>query len=373
MKYLDMKKTTQILYDDTKPKNSKRFYAVVFIIGIFVLAVLLGVVFLSKDAKALFNPISIVSNISGINLWETDGRTNILILGVDSRSSGSITDNKLTDVMIVVSIGKTDGDIVMISIPRDLWVNNPSGYQSKINAVYSAGYYGELNKSNDADKANTEGIKAVETVAEDVLGMPVHYYATVNFEIFKATVDTIGGISVNVDNTFTDYQYPIEGKENAPENERYQTVHFDAGTQTMDGETALKFVRSRHSIDLEEGTDFARSKRQQKVITAIKDKVLSVETLLSPGKISGLYANYAKNVKSDVDLQTAQAFAALAQKSDFSKVKSVVLDNENDAESGGLLYAPDMTLYNGQYVLIPRAGDFSQIHAFVQRYLFGNK
>jgi polyisoprenyl-teichoic acid--peptidoglycan teichoic acid transferase len=174
-----------------------------------------------------------------------------------------------------------------------------------------------------------------------------------------------------VDNSFDDYTYPIEGKENAPENERYETLHFTAGPTQMDGKLALKFVRSRHGNN-NEGTDFARAKRQQKVMLAVKDKAMSAQTLLNPSKLSDLYDAYSKNVDTDIDFGTAQGFYLLSQKVDFAKIKSIVLDDRSSSEQGGLLYSPtDTSLYGGAYVLIPRAGDYSQLHAYVQRYIFG--
>jgi LCP family protein required for cell wall assembly len=206
-----------------------------------------------------------------------------------------------------------------------------------------------------------------------VLGIPVHYYAVVNFSLFKDAIDTLGGIDVNVDRDFIDYQYPVEGKEDAPLNERYQTVEFKAGPQTMDGETALKYVRSRKGNN-GEGTDFARSERQQKVIEAIKKKALSTQTLINPVKLKQLYDLYSKEVDTNVSLNDVQSFYLLSQQVDFDKIISVVLDDRSAADEGGLLYSPvDDKLYGGAYVLIPKAGDFSQIHAYVQRYLFSQK
>jgi anionic cell wall polymer biosynthesis LytR-Cps2A-Psr (LCP) family protein len=141
----------------------------------------------------------------------------------------------------------------------------------------------------------------------------------------------------------------------------------------MNGKTALKYVRSRHG-DNNEGTDFARSKRQQNVISAIKNKAMSTKTLLNPVKLKELYDAYAKNVDTNVTMSNVQSFYLLSQQVDFNKIISVVLDDRSEAVEGGLLYAPeDNTLYGGQYVLIPKIEDYSQIHAYVQKYLFGDK
>lgn len=333
-------------------KENKPIKRIFFIV--LSLIVLAGAVFAIKKGKHLFDPVNIVNTVVAANLKETDGRTNILVLGSDKRADGGVVTSELTDTILVASIGSVEHDVVLISLPRDLWIETPSGYHSKINAVYTVGGATELMK-----------------VVENVLGIPIHYYGVVSFDLFREAINTLGGVDVNVERGFTDYFYPIEGKENAPLAERYETVHFEQGVQKLDGDTALKFVRSRHG-DNEEGTDFARSARQQKVIAAIKEKALSLETLINPIKLKDLYDVYSKNIDTNVSFADIQSFYLLSQQVDFNKITSIVLDDRSEAEAGGLLYAPtDTELYGGAYVLIPKTGDFSQIHAYVQKYLFG--
>lgn len=361
MKYADINlKNSANRIDITVPQPRGK-NGVIAVLLVFTILGTIGYLFKDK-IKGWFDPISVVASVNSAKLKETDGRTNILLLGSDKRSQGPVT-SILTDTILVASIGKVDNDVVLISVPRDLWVQSPNGFHSKINAIYTV--------AENNQKGN--GPIELEKTLEEVLGIPIHYYALVTFDLFEQAIDILGGVSVNVDTAFTDYSYPIEGKENAPENERYETIHFEAGMQTMDGKTALKFVRSRHG-DNNEDTDFARSKRQQKVIAAIKDKSLSLETLLDFNKIKNLYDTYSGNVDTDIDIATIQTFYLLSKQVDLSEVVSVVLDDRSDANEGGLLYAPeDKTLYGNLYVLIPQTGDYSQIHAFVQRYLFGNK
>jgi len=345
------------------PVNTHTSNAKGIVLFLICLIFMGGLVYAFRD-KILqaFDPISVVASVSGAKLKETDGRTNVLLLGSDKRSKGVVT-SILTDTILVASIGKVDNDVVLISIPRDLWVQSPSGYHSKINAIYT------LAENNQPGT----GPEELKKTLENVLGIPIHYYALITFDLFEQAIDTLGGVNVKIDNSFTDYYYPIEGKENAPENERYEVVHFYTGDQIMDGKTALKFVRSRHG-DNNEDTDFARSKRQQKVIAALKDKAFSLQTLLDFNKIKSLYDVYSGNVDTDINIATIQSFYLLSKQIDLSKVVSIVLDDRSQANEGGLLYAPeDKTLYSNQYVLIPQTGDYSQIHAYVQKYLFGNK
>ena len=325
-------------------------------IVLFVLLLTIIYVFRDGISKA-FDPKSIVVDAATSGLKDTDGRVNVLLLGSDKRISDTRS-GELTDTILVASIGIVEGNIVLISLPRDLWVEaknaNGQTFQSKINSVYAFG-----------------GAEELGNTVENVLGIPIHYYAVINFEVFKEAIDILGGVEVHVENAFTDYEYPVEGMESATNlADRYETVHFDDGVQIMDGETALKYVRSRHG-DNGEGTDFARSRRQQKVIAAIKQKVLTLETLVSLEKIIELYKAYAANVDTNVSLKDVDGFYFLATTIDFHNMKSIVLDDRSTADAGGLLYSPeDTTLYGGAYVLLPQSGDFNQIHAYVQRYLF---
>lgn len=339
-----------------KPKQRKNSGKAKLLVILILFLTVSGLVLYFRDnIKSLFDPVSIVANVSAADLKETDGRTNVLLLGSDKRTEGKI-ESELTDTILVASIGRVDKDVVLISLPRDLWVQSPKEYYEKINAIYAYG-----------------GAEEIKEVVQDVLGIPIHYHAVITFDLFSETVDILGGIEVTVDKDFTDNYYPIEGKENAPESERYETVEFKAGKQTMDGNTALKFARSRKGNN-DEGTDFARSKRQQKVIMAIKDKALSVQTLINPVKLKDLYDSYSKNVDTDIDFGVVQNFYLLSQQIEFDRVVAVVLDDRSLANEGGLLYAPeDKSLYGERYVLVPQTGDYSQIHAYVQRYLYGNK
>ncbi len=358
MTYIDVKVKRE------KPKKKKSIFTKILVTIIVPGLLIGGGVVVAKKGVHWFDPISIVATVSASDLRETDGRTNLLLLGSDKRMAGTI-ESELTDTLLVVSIGRVEHDVVLISLPRDLWVKDSRGAKSKINAVYT------LNKEDQSDIVT--GGEAIMQVASDVLGVPVHYYSVINFELFKDVVDILGGVEVEVERSFTDYSYPVEGKENAPLSERYETIEFKEGLQNMDGDAALKFVRSRKGTN-GESTDFARSERQQKVISAIKNKALSIETLINPIKIKELYDIYSNEIDTNIMFNDVQSFYLLSQQVDFNRITSIVLDDRSAADEGGLLYSPvDDELYGGAYVLIPKVGDFSQLHAYVQRYLFSQK
>jgi len=337
-------------------------YIFAFLITVGIIS---GLILKSKYPEALaniFKPVSVVSNaIVDGHLKTTDGRTNILILGMDKRSTENHNvSSVLTDTMMVVSIDEKGEKPVVISIPRDLWVPET---QSKINAVYAL---------------SGKDINLTKKAVEVVVGMPIHYYVLVGFDAFKDSVDAVGGINIVVDETFDDYLYPIEGMENAiPESLRYEYLHFDAGSQTMDGETTLKYARSRHSTNANEQGDFARARRQQKVAVAIKDKATSADTLLNPTKIKDLYDSYSKNIVTDITLSDALVFYQKYKDLEIGGISKIVLSNETRNEDNlgsGTLIAPTeeerAEMYTGQYVLIPADRTYNHIHGMIRSALF---
>ena len=166
MKYVDLKKQKAIKV--SQPKKPDGFLKVIPLLVIITTVV--GILYIFKDQiKTSFNPINIVANVAAADLESSDGRTNILILGSDRRKLGNGNETPLlTDTILVASIGNVDNDIVMISLPRDLWVND---YHSKINAVYSV-----------------NGIGVLKEVVEDVMGVPIHYHVLVTFELFEEAI-----------------------------------------------------------------------------------------------------------------------------------------------------------------------------------------
>jgi LCP family protein required for cell wall assembly len=338
-------------------KSMKKIF---IIISLFLTPILvIGYIFGFSNLN-IFNPVKIASNLSRPDLKSTDARINILILGIDKRTSGNIVTSVLTDTILVASIGLNDNKMTLISLPRDLWVQSSLGYYGKINSVYAQ-------RNSSGQMLGPDGVK---NVVSEVLDIPIHYNITINFEVFKKIIDTLGGVDVEIENSFTDAEYPIEGKENAPLNERYETISFRKGVERMDGERALKFVRSRHG-DGVEGTDFARSKRQQRVILAIKDKLTSAQTFIDLPKLKELYTLYETEVESNISSDDLVSFFTLYKKIDLQNLRRIVLDDRSSLEEGGLLVSPqNRDEYAGAYVLIPRSGDFSQIQAYVKKYLF---
>jgi LCP family protein required for cell wall assembly len=366
MRYIDLGVSPQTSLD--KKINSRKRLALLAISCLSAaLVIYAGYVFywpLSNIFRQIFkNPgvvLSFVRNPSG-ELKSTDGKTNFLLLGIDKRDNVPYTfigpsgtqerNGFLSDTIIVLSVDLNTKQASMISIPRDTWISIPGWTNmppssGKINSVYSLG---------DAYNYPGGGLKLTERVVSEYLGIPIHYGVRIDFEGFKKGVDTLNGIDVVVDKTFDDYMYPIEGKENSscPDGTfdcRYAHVHFNAGLNHMDGETALEYVRSRKGTN-GEGSDFARARRQQKVIQAAVKKTLSLGNLLDPVKLNSLFRDFGQAVETDFDLKSLPQIIKLAKEVKTDNMKTFVLD-----PSSGLMYQPDASSYGGAYVIIPSKG-----------------
>lgn len=295
------------------------------------------------------------------SLESHNNRTNLLILGASG--SQSKTDD-LTDTMIFVSIDRASADVVMLSIPRDIWLDS---LQAKINTAY---HYGEKRKKGG-------GFVLAKDAAYEVFNQPIHYGILIDFEGFVKIIDLLGGLDIKVDRSFDDYKYPIAGKENDDCNGdseykcRYEHLHFDTGWQQMNGQLALKFVRSRNA-EGEEGTDFARSQRQRKVILALKDKIFSAKVLLNPKKVIELKKTFGNHLIYDTQFNEEQITAFLSLFLRFVKnknqIRTISLDI-GDEDSPGFLYNPPLKEYD-QWVLIPRTEDWNEIQRYVEEKIY---
>jgi LCP family protein required for cell wall assembly len=239
----------------------------------------------------------------------------------------------------------------LVSVPRDLWVPT---LKAKINSAY---HYGE-------EKKKGGGLVLAKASVEEVLGQAVHYGLCLDFAGFKKAVDLLGGVEIEVERAFDDYKYPIAGKENVyPESLRYEHVHFDEGLQTMDGEKALKYVRSRYAQGVE-GSDFARSARQQRFLLAFKKEILSKETLLNPKRIVELVKTFGDSIDTDVPVETYPAFLKLFLGVKQEEIKKEVL-NSGEGGNGGVLYEPLAEKFDNQFVLMPKNDDWKMFKDYV--------
>lgn len=272
----------------------------------------------------------LVSN-PATNLTTLDHRVNTVVLGI---GGDGYAGSDLTDSIIFISLNVDTQKALLIPIPRDIWVES---LQAKINTAY---HYGKKRESG--------GRNLIKSAVTEITGQPVHYVVVLDFVGFEKAIDAIGGIDVQVERTFDDYKYPVLGQETAPiESDRYTHVHFDAGLTHMNGATALQFARSRHAQG-DEGTDFARLARQEKIILSFRDKVLSTKTLLNSDTLGNLINSVQSSIDTDIRTNEYGSFARLALDMDRSTaVASISLEDY-------LQNPPNKRPYQGQWVLIPK-------------------
>lgn len=345
--------------------------------NLFFLALLIAfAVFVLKTAS-LYPFLFHLFLDKGVNLKQDNNVINILLLGI---GGGTHEGPNLTDTIILASVNSKNNKIILTSIPRDLWVPDLNGQNKKINTAYAVGEF----------RRNGGGLSLSKAAAGKITGQNIDYALRIDFSGFVKAVDIIGGLDINVDNPFDDYQYPIDGKENdscgknsdelqkiaTEEAEmqikdlpcRYKHLHFDKGLNHMNGETALEYARSRHAEGIE-GSDFARSKRQEKVIIAFKGKILSAQTFINPARIISLYEVLKGSLDTDIKQDEFDDFVRLGQEAKGSKIQSAVIDTGDDQTQrpGLLIYAPISAEYFYLSTLIPRIGNgnFSEIQKYI--------
>ena len=330
----------------------KKILKVTTIVLSVLLVLLLGGYYLSQMAGIklgitdVFNPIKANPQLEKDSSGEY---TNVLFVGIDSRGPNSGLQN--TDTIMLVSYNHEKNYAVMTSIPRDFFVKVPEQERyTKINGIYAIGERIQQG----------EGLNYLKGVVEDVTGREIQYYGMVNLVGFVDLIDTIGGIEVDVENSFTDHRYPVEGAES-----RYQTISFQSGLQTMDGTTALRFVRSRYSMDAYEGSDFARARRQQRVITAVREELLSSSTYLNPRKILNIISVLDNNIKySKFTNEEIQAAIKILQKEEMQTYSFVL-----DPSIANYQLITDRGLTLDAYAVGPRAGlnNYEEVHRYVRK------
>lgn len=311
---------------------------------------------------------------------DPDRTFSILLLGYGGAGHDGAY---LTDSIILARIIPRQQQIDLISLPRDLWVSIPSSLAAslpaKINSAYAVGIddHQYPNKSPEfTGKAG--GGEISKYVVSQVTGVKADYFVAVDFSGFIKVIDQLGGIDVQVDRTFDDQFYPLDigASDTCGKSEeelkaltatlsgekldqqftcRYEQLHFDKGLQYLDGATALKYARSRHSLT--DGGDFNRSERQRQVLEAVKNKVVSLNFF---NKIIPVFNTLSNHVVTDIDLNTMEKLLSRASEFSTYKINSLAITDKNYLKIG--------KSKDGQSILIPKLGenDFSEIQTFLQ-------
>ena len=274
---------------------------------------------------------------------QSDDRINILLLGMGGVGHEGPF---LTDTSIILSFQPSTRSVAMISVPRDLGVAIDGRGQRKIN---NANSFGEANEPGS-------GGEYARQIFAKTFNLDIPYYIRVDFKAFEEIINTVGGLTIDVKKAFVDNLYP------GP-NYSYAPISFEAGAQNMNGERALQYVRSRHGTN-GENSDFARSKRQQQVLTALKSRLLSLGTYTNPVRIQQIINSLNTHVTTNLDFGQMMYLASEARSAD-GEIKTLVLDN---APKGYLI---PFTSPEGAWLLAPKTGNFDEINLAVKN-IFAN-
>ena len=265
-------------------------------------------------------------------------RLNVLLIGADQRPQENTFN---TDTMIVVSIDTRTNQVAMFSLPRDtVDVPLPPGpaqnvfggvFRGKINSLWTAATNrSDLFAGNQAQR----GFNALKSTLGNLYGLQIDYYVAVNFDGFKQVVDTLGGVTINVQVPVMDDRYPGDDG-------RLHRVFIPSGIQHMTGEEALVYARSRHA-----STDFDRAQRQQRVLISLKDQA-NIEQILP--KLPSLIKALQNTVHTDIPTNQLPNLLPLVGQVNTSDIRSYVFSPPLYATE----YLSDPTGLGRGYVIVP--------------------
>jgi LCP family protein required for cell wall assembly len=252
---------------------------------------------------------------TGPPVWDGTSRLNVLLLGTDRRPQESEAQPwGNSDTILLVSVDPGLQGAAMISVPRDLYLQIPGVGLEKINAAYREG-----------------GPSLATKVVGDLLGQPIHRWASIDTTAFAKMIDSVGGVVVDVERPIRDDEYP---------NPDYsiRRIYIPAGLQWLDGERALWYARSRHETD-----DFDRGMRQQRIMLSLEERLREPGTLR---RLPVLMDTLAGAVQTDITPKEALALARLGATRNVGAVRSLVLQ---PPQYGSVINRPDL------YAITPNA------------------
>jgi polyisoprenyl-teichoic acid--peptidoglycan teichoic acid transferase len=275
-----------------------------------------------------------------------DERINVLLLGYGGPGHDG---PYLTDSIMLVSIRPATREAIMVSLPRDLWVKIPAlprngSMAGKLNNAYAIGTDHQAYPNVRSDwKTDTGGGDLAAATVSQITGQPIDYWIGVDFKAFRDVVDALGGVRVDVPIALDDPRFP------AGETTGMIHIHFNAGWQQFDGERALQYARSRETT-----SDFDRSRRQQIVLLAVRQRVFSLHAI--PRMLSVLGA-LQDNVRTNLRPGDMKQLADLTGQIKDKDIRRVAIDTSNLLRSG--------FTSNGQYILQPLDSTYAALHHYL--------
>ncbi len=329
-------------------KNRRSINHILLLSWVMVLVLLLGSYIFPKIFSFQFHNYDFSSffvSSEVINQEEDQKDLDVLILW---RGGFENDAPDLTDSILVAHYNHDKKSISLFSIPRDLLVQSKILWRVKINEVYSG------MKNSLGQKA---AIQHIMEVVGEVTGRNFDGYVMIDFLWFRKIIDSVGGIDIDVPERLYDDQYPTR-------NWWYTVVDIGPWMQHFDGDKALKYVRSRHTT-----SDFDRSRRQQLVIHALKDKILSVDVLTSPNKLQSLRETLRDSLQTNFDIGDSLKIMKKITRVEKENLHHYTLNVScfqalRLCEPGWLLYTPERELFGGLSVILPQGSATTNIRFY---------
>lgn len=326
---------------DNQPSKKKILGLGLSIIAIVVLsygALMLGlayneIVITSDGSVPFWNRVSAILSFP-VATVSTDptpkpdpNRLDILILGMRGLDDpDALQGGMLTDTILLFSYDKTTAKSSLVSIPRDLYIKIDKYKMGKVNEVYEYGL------------SRKEGLDFTKRVFSIMTGTHIDNVIVFDFTAFRKIVDELDGVDIYLDK-------PFEEK-----SQWGSSFYLPAGINHLNGESALYYARSRYST-----SDFDRSRRQQEIIMAIKDKVMTANLTSDPLKAFGILNSVRSDIKTDLNIWNLSELINLYQQVKKTMPKEYVIS------TGNLLY---QTYIDSMYVLLPNGENFDLFKKF---------
>jgi len=297
------------------------------------------------------NPLSLLGAFHPVPLKNQNGRVNILVAANSADDVGHNGAN-LTDSIMILSVNTKNNTALMLSVPRDLWVNIPGVGHSKINAAYPNG-----------------GMDKLQSVVQDNLGLTVDYQALVNYGAFRDLVDAVGGITITVKSD--DKRGIYDPDLDYTSRTCCALAKYPNGPASLNGKQALNLARARGEAAGSYGydqSDFTRTQNQREMLMAVKDKAVQPSVIANPLKLTKLIDAVGNNVKTNLQVAELETLYADMKKIGDNKIDSY---NINSLAGKNSTMLANYTSPEGQSALIPAAGldDFTDIQKQIKKVL----
>lgn len=295
------------------------------------------------------NPFSLFTVFHPVALQNQNGRVNILLAANSADDPGHNGAN-LTDSVMVLSLNTKNNTALILSIPRDLWVDIPGVGHAKINSAYPNG-----------------GMDLLQEVVQDNLGLTIDYQALVNYGAFRDLVNAVGGITITIKSS--DRRGIYDPSLDYTTRNCCALAKYPNGAATLNGHQALDLARARGDAYGSYGyeqSDFTRTMYQREMMVAVKDKAVQPSVIANPFKVSSLIDAVGNNVKTNLQLNEIETLYTYMKKVDDSKIDSYNINSLKGKDSTMLA---NYTSPDGQSALIPAAGldDFGDIQKQIQK------